>query len=265
MKGRVLIIAGSDPSGGAGLQADIKTVTALGGYAATVVTAITVQNTTGVFAVHPTPPDVILAQARAVIEDIGADAVKIGMIGEIEAARAIAGFLRDRGATRPIVLDPVLAAAAGGALAASGMVAELLEQLVPLAALVTPNADEAAALTGGSVTSAAEQEAAARALVARGARAALVKGGHVPGDTVIDMLVAGAHVTRFENPRIATRAGHGTGCTLASAIATGLAFGQPLDQAAARGISFVREALRAAPGFGAGVGPLGHAQVGKRC
>lgn len=264
MTGRVLVIAGSDPSGGAGVQADIKTVTALGGYAATAITALTVQNTTGVFAVHPVPPAVIRAQILAVLGDIGADAVKIGMIGERDAAETVAATLSENAKGVPVVLDPVLAATSGGALAAPDMVPALLERLLPLARVATPNADEAAALCGFPVDGEDAQRRAASFLVARGADAALVKGGHVPGADVVDLLLDGAEARAFRNPRIRTRAGHGTGCTLASAIATGLAQGAPLGEAVARAIAYVRAALLAAPGLGAGAGPLGHAEAGFR-
>ncbi|MBB5518183.1 bifunctional hydroxymethylpyrimidine kinase/phosphomethylpyrimidine kinase [Amphiplicatus metriothermophilus] len=259
MKGRVLIIAGSDPSGGAGVQADIKTTTALGGYAATAITSITVQNTLGVTAVHPVPPYVIREQILAVLDDIGADAVKIGMIGEKDAALAIADALRERADGVPVVLDPVLAATTGGALAAPEMIPVLIERLLPLAALVTPNADEAAALTGLEVVGEDDLAAAGRVLLSRGARAALVKGGHLKGDTVTDVLLTEEGEKTFRNPRIETGEIHGGGCTLASAVATGLAQGATLEAAIARAIAYVREAIRAAPGFGGGAQPLGHA------
>ncbi|MEO0398001.1 MAG: bifunctional hydroxymethylpyrimidine kinase/phosphomethylpyrimidine kinase [Pseudomonadota bacterium] len=269
---RVLIIAGSDPSGGAGVQADIKTVTALGGYAAAAVTALTVQDTMGVKDVSPVAPAFIRAQIDAVLGDIGADAVKTGMIGDVAAGVAIADALNDyikatpAGASPvPIVLDPVLAATSGDALANEGVASLILERLAPIAALITPNADEAAALTGLPVETGEDQEAAGRALLAYGARAALVKGGHVLGDNVTDILVTHDGVQRFANPRITTNAGHGTGCTLASAIATGLAAGEPMEIAVENAIAYVRAALAAAPGYGAGVGPLNHVfDVGPR-
>lgn len=258
MKGRVLIIAGSDPSGGAGLQADIKTVTALGGYAAAAVTAITVQNTRGVSAVHPVPPHIIRDQIVAVLDDIGADAIKIGMIGEKAAALALAAVLGERAGAIPVVLDPVLIATSGDALAGEGVAGIILEALIPLAALVTPNAEEAAALTGMPMRGQADLERAGEALRKAGAGAALVKGGHLAGDVVADVLVSSGGRKVFRNPRIETTSTHGTGCTLASAIATGLAQGMALEAAAARAIAYVREAIRTAPGFGEGRGPLNH-------
>lgn len=264
MKGRVLIIAGSDPSGGAGLQADIKTVTMLGGYAMAAVTALTVQNTKGVRGVHAVPPAIIRDQIAACLEDIGADAVKIGMIGTVEAGEAILEGLAAGGwrpETAPLVLDPVLIATSGDALSEGPTPDFLRERLMAKASVVTPNADEAAALTGIDVQNTEDQRRAGEILLDLGAGAALVKGGHLPGDEVADYLVTQAEHTVFRNPRIDTTAGHGTGCTLASAIAAGLAQGMGLEAATARAIRFVRAALEAAPGFGAGAGPLGHARV----
>ncbi|MDZ7626935.1 MAG: bifunctional hydroxymethylpyrimidine kinase/phosphomethylpyrimidine kinase [Parvularculaceae bacterium] len=259
MKGRVLIIAGSDPSGGAGIQADIKTVTALGGYAATAITALTVQDTTGVSAVHAVEPDVIAAQIAAVLGDIGADAIKIGMIGDKAAGVAIADAIAFHATAIPVVLDPVLIATSGDALAGEGVAGLLLERLTPLAAVITPNADEARALTGLTIETAADLVAAGEALMRRGATAALVKGGHLKGDVIEDALVTHAGVERFRHPRIGVRALHGTGCTLASAVATGLAQGMALGPATKRAIEYVQGAIRKAPGFGAGASPLNHA------
>ncbi len=258
MKSRVLIIAGSDPSGGAGIQADIKTVTALGGYAATAITALTVQNTRGVSAVHPTAPEIIAAQIDAVMSDIGADAIKIGMIGNVETADIVEKALqRYRGV--PVVLDPVLVATSGDALASDGVAAFIRDRLAPLAGVITPNTEEAAALTGGVVNDKASQIAAGETLVAAGAGAALIKGGHRPGAVVEDILVTEGAVASFANARIETTSTHGTGCTLASAIATGLAQGMKLEPAVERAIFYLREAIAAAPGFGGGCGPLNHA------
>jgi hydroxymethylpyrimidine/phosphomethylpyrimidine kinase len=261
MKGRVLIIAGSDPSGGAGIQADIKTVTALGGYAATAITALTVQNTRGVSAVYPTAPHVIREQIDAALSDIGADSIKIGMIGEVAAAEAVLSALQGPARGIPVVLDPVLIATSGDPLAANGMADFLLKRLVSLAALAMPNADEAAALTGRTVASADDLIAAGSALLDAGAGAALMKGGHLAGDVVIDALVEREGTTLFRNPRIRSTSTHGTGCTLASAVATGLAQGLRLTDAVERAIRYVREAIRTAPGLGAGCGPLNHAHT----
>ncbi|MDB5419337.1 MAG: thiD [Phenylobacterium sp.] len=254
--GRVLIIAGSDSGGGAGIQADIKTVTALGGYAATAITAVTVQNTLGVSAVHPIPPHIITAQARAVLDDIGADAIKTGMLGDLAAVRAVAELLA--GVAVPVVIDPVMVAKGGAALIESSAVAVVRELLVPRAALLTPNAPEAEALTGLAIASLDDQRRAAEVLLAAGAAAVLMKGGHLAGDRVTDLLITPAGETAFEAERIATRHTHGTGCTLASACATGLAQGLPLTEAVARAWAYVQEAIARAPGFGAGQGPLDH-------
>jgi hydroxymethylpyrimidine/phosphomethylpyrimidine kinase len=264
MKGRVLIIAGSDPSGGAGAQADIKTVTALKGYAAAAITALTVQNTRGVFAVSQTPPRIIRDQIKVVLEDIGADAVKVGMIGDAMAGEAILEGLHAGGWTAeaaPLILDPVLVATSGDALASGDMAEFLRRRLLPMAHLATPNIPEAEALTGVRIAGADGQEAAARALLDQGARAALVKGGHLGGDEVRDLLITSAGPIWFRNPRLKTRSTHGTGCTLASAAATGLAQGLSLEDAVARAIAYVHEAIRTAPGFGAGHGPLNHAHT----
>lgn len=258
MKGRVLIIAGSDPSGGAGLQADIKTVTALGAYAAAAVTAITVQNTRGVSAVHAVAPEVIRDQIIAVLDDIGADAIKIGMIGEEAAARALADLLRARARDIPVVLDPVLVATSGDALTGEGVAGVILKELLPLAAIVTPNAEEARALTGLDVRDESGLAQAGAALIRAGAASALVKGGHLKGDEVTDVLATVGETKTFRNRRIETTSTHGTGCTLASAIAAGLAQGMTLEAAVERAIDYVREALRMAPGFGSGCGPLNH-------
>ena len=255
--GRVLIIAGSDSGGGAGVQADIKTVTALGGYAASAITAVTVQNTLGVSGVHPIPPEVVLAQARAVLSDIGADAIKIGMLGDA-AMVAVAAQVLDEAAGVPAVVDPVITAKGGAALLAQGAVAAVRQQLVPRAALVTPNAPEAEALTGIAVSSTDDLRRAGEALLAAGARAALLKGGHVPGERVIDVLMTPEGETLFEGERLDTRHTHGTGCTLASAVAVGLAQGLPLAQAVARAWDYVHQAMLRAPGLGAGHGPLDH-------
>lgn len=261
MKGRVFIIAGSDPSGGAGIQADIKTVTALGGYAATAITALTVQNTKGVSAVHGVAPDIIRAQIEAVMSDIGADVIKIGMIGDIVTAQLIGDFLKEAAVSIPVVLDPVLEATSGDALAGEGVAAIIRDTLAPLATIITPNIEEAAALTGVVVVNEAGMIAAGEALVALGAGAALVKGGHMAGDEVVDVLVDASGALSFRNKRFSTKSTHGTGCTLASAVATGLAQNMTLSLAVERAITYVHEAIGTAPGYGAGHGPLNHGHV----
>lgn len=255
--GRVLIIAGSDSGGGAGIQADIKTVTALGGYAATAITAVTVQNTLGVSGVHPIPLEVVEAQARAVLDDIGADAIKTGMLGSVETVELVARML-DGAQPVPAVIDPVMIAKGGAPLLADRAVEAVRRLLVPRAALLTPNAPEAEALTGLPVTSADEARKAGEALLALGARAVLMKGGHIPGERVVDLLITADGETVFEGERIDTRHTHGTGCTLASACAAGLAQRLPLAAAVARAWDFVHQAMLHAPGLGAGHGPLDH-------
>ncbi|NJC40187.1 hydroxymethylpyrimidine/phosphomethylpyrimidine kinase [Brevundimonas alba] len=254
--GRVLIIAGSDSGGGAGIQADIKAVTAMGGYAATAITAITVQNTLGVHGVHPLPLDLIEAQARAVLDDIGADAIKTGMLGSTEVVERVAAILASSDA--PAVVDPVMIAKGGQPLLPDEAVAAVRTLMVPRAALLTPNAPEAEALTGVPVADLDGQRRAGEALLALGARAVLMKGGHVPGETVIDLLLTPTGETLLEGPRVDTRHTHGTGCTLASACAAGLAKGLPLDVAVAEAWAYVAEAIRRAPGLGQGHGPLDH-------
>jgi hydroxymethylpyrimidine/phosphomethylpyrimidine kinase len=254
--GRVLIIAGSDSGGGAGVQADIKTVTALGGYAATAITAITVQNTLGVTAVHPVPLDIVAAQARAVLSDIGADVIKTGMLGDAATVELVAGLIAEAGV--PAVVDPVMVAKGGASLLADSAVAALRERLVPRAALLTPNAPEAAALTGLAVETTDDLRRAGEALLAIGAKAVLMKGGHIAGERVVDILMTAEGETAFEGERIESRHTHGTGCTLASACATGLAQGLPLAVAVARAWDYVHEAMLRAPGLGAGHGPLDH-------
>ena len=256
MRARVLIIAGSDSGGGAGLQADIKAVTMLGGFAATAVTAITVQNTLGVHGVHPLPLDLIDQQAEAVLSDIGADAVKTGMLGSAEVVERVAGILERAGV--PAVVDPVMVAKGGQPLLADDAVGAVRARMIPLATLLTPNAPEAEALTGLEVRDLDGQRRAGERLLELGARAVLMKGGHLPGETVLDLLLTRDSETVLEGPRVDTRHTHGTGCTLASACAAGLALGKPLEIAVAEAWAYVAEAIRRAPGLGAGHGPLDH-------
>ena len=254
--GRVLIIAGSDSGGGAGIQADIKTVTALGGYAAAAITAVTVQNTLGVTAVHQIPSEIVEAQARAVLDDIGADAIKTGMLGDADTVEAVARVLS--GSLVPAVIDPVMLSKSRAALLQSGALSAFRALMIPQAALLTPNAPEAEALTGLEVASLDGQRRAADRLLGQGVQAVLVKGGHVAGAAIVDLLVTRRGEHRFEHPRLETRHTHGTGCTLASACATGLAQGLPLVEAVERAVAYTARAIANAPGFGAGAGPLGH-------
>ena len=258
-KGRVLIVAGSDSGGGAGIQADIKTVTALGGYAMTAVTALTVQNTLGVTNVHAAPPEIVREQIEAVMSDLGADAWKLGMLGSAAHVRTVLEAWQAVGAGVPIVLDPVMIAKGGASLLEDDAVAVIRDELLPVATIVTPNAPEAEALTGIEVRDLDGQINAAEILVEQlGAWSALVKGGHIDGAVVRDVLLTREGYRVFESPRIDTRATHGTGCTLASAIAAYRAQGEALEPAVEKARAYLMEAIRNAPGFGKGHQPLGH-------
>jgi len=265
---RLLTIAGSDSGGGAGIQADLKTFAAHGAYGMSAVTAVTAQNTRSVIAVHEIPPTVVAAQIDAVFDDLGVDAVKIGMLGGAAIVRAVARRLREwlGGQPRlPVVLDPVMVAKSGDALLEDEAVEVLLHELVPLATVVTPNLPETARLTGLPVETEDERRAAARRIAAverplpgRDRPAVLVKGGHGPGNTVIDLLLDHGNVRRFVHPRIATRATHGTGCTLSSAIAARLGRGEEIPQAVEGAIGYLTSAMEAAFPLGAGHGPVDH-------
>ncbi len=254
--GRVLIIAGSDSGGGAGIQADIKTVTALRGFATTAVTAITVQNTLGVTGVHPVPLNMIEAQARAVLDDLGADAIKTGMLGDAATVRLVAALLAQTDA--PAVVDPVMVAKGGHALLADSAIDAVRRDILPQAALLTPNAPEAAVLTGLLIETTDDLRRAGVRLLELGARAVLMKGGHIAGEQLVDILMTPHGETRFEGARIPTRSTHGTGCTLSSAIATGLANGLELVTAITAARAYLMGAILNAPGYGAGHGPLDH-------
>lgn len=261
MKGRVLIAAGSDSGGGAGIQADIKTVTALGGYAATAITALTAQNTRGVFGVIPVAPTFIRQQLEVVLDDIGADCVKTGMLHDAEVIEAVAATLATKAPEVPLVVDPVMVAKGGESLLQARAVATLKARLLPRATVLTPNLPEAEALAGLRVVDPEGMRRAGEALRAMGAAAVLVKGGHLPGKRLVDVLVAADGVHVFEGERIETRHTHGTGCTLASAIATGLAQGMGLYAAVARARAYLAEAIRTAPAIGGGHGPVNHAHT----
>ena len=240
---RILIIAGSDSGGGAGIQADLKAVTLLGGHGMTAITAITAQNTLGVQGVHPVPTAMVLAQMESCISDIGVDAVKIGMIGSAQTAMAVAERLAQLDGV-PIIFDPVMVASSGSLLADAATIAAF-ERLMAIATLVTPNLPELAALGGEDA-------------VLRHGCALLAKGGHGDGAMLTDRLLDGSgEVATWTDPRIDTRHTHGTGCTLASAIATGLGQGMALTVAVERARAYVRAALTLAPGLGGGHGPMG--------
>ncbi|MDE8346361.1 MAG: bifunctional hydroxymethylpyrimidine kinase/phosphomethylpyrimidine kinase [Acidocella sp.] len=256
---RVLTIAGSDSGGGAGIEADIKTITALGGYAMTSITAVTAQNTVGVFGVHALPASFVGLSISTVLQDIGADAIKTGMLADEAIIRAVSAALP---ADIPLVLDPVMVATSGAILLPDDAIAAMRVLLVPRAQLVTPNLPEAAKLTGLKVVSEDERIEAGRALLAMGAAAALIKGGHGTGALLTDYLVTREGVEVISMPRIETRNTHGTGCTMASAIATGLAQGMDLSASVHRARRYLQNAIATAPGFGAGHGPVNHLAAG---
>lgn len=253
-------IAGSDSGGGAGIQADLKTFSALGVYGASVITALTAQNTRGVTAVHDVPPDFVTAQIDAVFSDLDVGAVKIGMLSRPETIRAVAEGL-ERHRQRRIVLDPVMVAASGDPLIADDAVAVMLEALIPMAMIITPNLPEAARLLEEDPAEQPEEiEAQAERLLARGAKAVLLKGGHGSGDQSADYLLTPVGGRWLTAPRIATDNTHGTGCTLSSAIAAGLACGRHLEAAVAAAKEYVSAAIAAADQLkiGAGRGPVHH-------
>ena len=256
-----LTIAGSDSGGGAGIQADLKTFEAFGVFGTSAITAVTAQNTLGVSAVHPVPADVVAAQLDALAADLPPAALKTGML-------ATAGLI-ERVAERiaahrwsPYVLDPVLVATSGDRLLDAGAERAMLERLVPLSAIVTPNLHEAAVLTGRSVRTVDEMRRAGDALLAAGAVSVLVKGGHLEGNTLTDVLVSCGGTRLFTRPRIDTRHTHGTGCTLSAALTACLALGMGLEDAVGTALDYVARAIGAAPGLGAGHGPLGFKAAG---
>lgn len=257
---RVLTIAGSDSGGGAGIQADLKTFAALGCYGMSAITALTAQNTVGVQAIHAVPPAFLRQQIDAVLDDIGADAVKIGMLHVPEVVQVVASALQRHGLER-VIVDPVMVATSGDRLIAEETVAVLVRDLFPRALLITPNLDEAALLLGHTLSRREDLLPAAQALQALGAPAVLLKGGHLQGDVVEDLLLErDGTVTRLASERIATRNGHGTGCTLSSAIAAHLALGLDLASAVRRGRDFIVQAIAAGADVhtGQGHGPLNH-------
>lgn len=257
-KGRVLSIAGSDSGGGAGIQADIKAITLNGGYAMTALTAITIQNTQGVYGVVPVAPNVIAGQIRVTLSDIGAEVIKTGMLGDRVTIETVMGALNDLVPETPRVIDPVMVATSGDRLLASDAVDVLKSLAIPGAFLVTPNAPEAEILSGKAVESVDGQRRAAERLLEAGAKAALVKGGHIGGDRIVDVLQTEFDELFFESARIETTNTHGTGCTLASAIATHLALGAALPDAVDKGRAYLLKAIETAKGLGQGHGPVNH-------
>jgi hydroxymethylpyrimidine/phosphomethylpyrimidine kinase len=263
MKGRILIIAGSDSGGGAGIQADIKTVTALKGYAATAITAVTIQDTRKVHGVQAVPPAAVAAQIKVVLNDIGADAIKTGMLHDAKVISAVEKALGAKARRIPLIIDPVMAAKGGQRLLKPDAV-RALKKLIKRAALVTPNTDEAAMFSGIKIKNERDMQKAAKKILKLGARAVLVKGGHLPGKNITDILYDGKIYTLWKSPRIKSRNTHGTGCTLASAIATFIAQGKSLKDSVALARKYVQGAIRHAPGLGKGHGPMNHGwKIGK--
>ncbi|NBO01132.1 MAG: bifunctional hydroxymethylpyrimidine kinase/phosphomethylpyrimidine kinase [Betaproteobacteria bacterium] len=257
---RVLTIAGSDSGGGAGIQADLKTFAALGCYGMTAITALTAQNTVGVQGIHAVPPAFLQSQLQSVIEDIGVDAVKIGMLHEPGVVEVVAWAIQHYQLQR-VVLDPVMVATSGDRLIADATVRVLVDQLFPLATVITPNLDEASLLLGRPIAAVSDLSGAAQALLSQGARAVLLKGGHLPGDQVVDVLARPGHVdVVLASSRMASRNTHGTGCTLSSAIAAHLALGEPLEPAVRAARQYILGAIQAGAGVqvGHGHGPLNH-------
>lgn len=254
---RVLIIAGSDSGGGAGIQGDIKTATMLGAYAMTAVTAVTVQNTKGVIRTFAVPPEIVAQQIAATLGDLGADAIKTGMLVSAATVRAVADALKLHSAI-PLVVDTVMTAKGGAALLDDAGVGAMQERLFPLAALITPNIPEAERLTGIAIAMPDDMMRAAERLRSLGARAALVKGGHLPGDETVDILVHDTGLRRFSAPRLRNPSTHGTGCALATGIAAGLAQGMSLTGAIERARDFVRHAIETGLRLGQGTGPINH-------
>jgi hydroxymethylpyrimidine/phosphomethylpyrimidine kinase len=261
MRGRVLVVAGSDSGGGAGIQADIKTVTALGAYAATAITAVTVQNTLGVTGIHPIPADVVAAQIRAVLADIGADAIKTGMLGSGDIIDTVFAILKREAPHVPLIVDPVMVAKGGAALIKGEAIVAMKTRLLTIATLLTPNLPEAEALTGRKIAGLDDMRQAAAHLLALGPKAVLLKGGHLAGERVVDIYVGPEGTQEWSDARIDTPHTHGTGCTLASAVATGFAQGLSAIDSISRARAYVRRAMETAPGLGRGHGPLNHAHT----
>jgi hydroxymethylpyrimidine/phosphomethylpyrimidine kinase len=260
MKGRVLTIAGSDSGGGAGIQADIKTITALGGFAMTAVTALTAQNTQGVQAVLPTPPEFVGRQIDAVLEDLGADCLKTGMLHDAGIIAAAAE--RIERASLPLVVDPVMVASTGRRLLDADAVTALTERLIARATVLTPNLPEVEVLTGIAAMAPDDMRRAGERLRRLGPKTVVVKGGHLPGDTLVDLLLDEDGELAIETRRVPSRGTHGTGCSMAAAIATGLAQGMTVRDAFRRAHRFVQAAIAHAPGYGkGGNGPLDHSHA----
>ena len=254
---RILIIAGSDSGGGAGIQGDIKTVTCIGGYAASAITALTAQNTRGVFGIHEVPPEFIKQQISLVLEDIGVDAIKTGMLHSAQVIDAVVESLKSY-PTIPLIVDPVMVAKGGAPLLQLDALTRLKQKLIPLATLITPNIPEAELLSGMKIDNVSDMETVGKALLGLGCKAVLMKGGHMQGDRLTDLLINKDTVTPFYGERIHTTSTHGTGCTLASAIATGIGKGLSLEEAVRQARNYVTLAIKTALNIGSGHGPLNH-------
>ncbi|RFA28304.1 bifunctional hydroxymethylpyrimidine kinase/phosphomethylpyrimidine kinase [Alkalilimnicola ehrlichii] len=260
---RVLVIAGSDSGGGAGIQADIKTITALGGYAATAITALTAQNTEGVQGIHPVPPEFVASQMEAVLQDIGADVLKTGMLHDAAVIEVVSEQIRRYAADIPLVVDPVMVSQSGSRLLRQSALTALRERLLPQALLMTPNVPEAETFLDRRITTVSHMQAAARRLQREFGCSILLKGGHLPAPELVDVLVTPDGEQLFEGEWLTTKHNHGTGCTLASAIAVSVGQGLPLEVAVARARAYVRKALETAPGLGRGCGPVNHGHTVK--
>ena len=261
MKGRVLICAGSDSGGGAGIQADIKTVTALGGFATTAITALTAQNTMGVSSIIEVPVNFLLEQIRMVLSDLGADCIKTGMLHNVQVIEAVSEAIEKDGGKKYLVVDPVMVAKGGQELLESSALHALKSYMIVRADLLTPNIPEAELLTGLEISDIDTMRRAAHAILEMGSKAVLLKGGHLKDETLTDILVTKDVEKTFSGPRLLTKHTHGTGCSMASAVATGIAQGNPLEMAVQRARDYVFTAIKTAPQFGKGHGPLNHAHT----
>jgi len=261
MKGRVLICAGSDSGGGAGIQADIKTVTALGGFASTAITALTAQNTMGVSSIIEVPINFLLEQIRVVLSDLGADCIKTGMLHNAQVIEAVSEAIEKDGKKKYLVVDPVMVAKGGHELLELSALQALKSYMIVRADLLTPNIPEAELLTGLEISDLDTMRRAANAILEMGSKAVLLKGGHLKDETLTDILVTKDVEKTFSGPRLLTKHTHGTGCSMASAVATGIAQGNTLEMAVQRARDYVFTAIKTAPQFGKGNGPLNHAHT----
>ena len=261
MRGRVLICAGSDSGGGAGIQADIKTVTALGGFATTAITALTAQNTMGVSSIIEVPINFLLEQIRVVLSDLGADCIKTGMLHNAQVIEAVSEAIEKDGGKKYLVVDPVMVAKGGHELLELSALHALKSHMIVRADLLTPNIPEAELLTGLEISDIDTMRRAAYAILEMGSKAVLLKGGHLKDETLTDILVTKDAEQTYSGPRLLTKHTHGTGCSMASAVATGIAQGDTLEMAVQRAKAYVFTAIKTAPQFGKGHGPLNHAHT----